>query len=166
MNLPCLSTPLPARLTLAGLLSLPAAAGQPTLTLIVDHKANMVSELEVGFPKGAPKDNAVVKIYEGVTANGDVDITMRLSQNGTTSARLTHAGTYTLSFSGFAVSCSPKLYLSLPDLPGASPMALFTASGNISSSKLAIRNLICDSNAKKYFQFPSDASIKVTAPVK
>jgi hypothetical protein len=165
MNLPGLP---PSRLALFAfaLLCLPVAAADPTLTIVIDGKAIMRSDLEVGFPKGGPKDNAVIKIYEGTTRTGTVDITMRLSQDGTTSARLTHAGTYTLSFSGFKINCSPKLYVRLPDLGGASQMALFTANGNFSSSKITIKDLICDNNAKKYYQFPSDGSIKVTAPAK
>ena len=151
---------------LLGLLCTPAAAATPTLTITIDTKAHKVSDLEVGFPKGGPRDNAVIRIYEGAVRTGEVDITMRLSQKDNPTVRLTRPGTYTLAFSGFAVNCAPKLYLTLPDLPGASQMALFTAKGDITSSKISIKDLVCDNNAKKYFQFQSDGSIKVTAPAK
>jgi hypothetical protein len=157
--------PVLRRAALAVLLCLPAAAATPSMVITIDNEAIMQSRVEVGFLKDSPADNAVIKMYEGASTTGDVDITMRLTQKGDVrSATLTHAGTYTLSFSGFLTSCSPRLYLTLPDLAGASYVALFTAKGDVTSSRITLKDIVCDNNAKKYIQFQSDGSIRVTAP--
>ena len=157
-------TPALRWIALAVLLCLPAAAGTPSMTITFDQKAWKQSRVELGFLKDAPSDNAVIKIYEGATTTGDVDVTMQLTQKGNPSALLTRPGTYTLTFTGFLSSCSPRLYLTLPDLAGASYVALFTAMGDKKSSRITLKDIVCDNNAKKYIQFQSDGSIRVTAP--
>jgi hypothetical protein len=167
MNLPGL---LPSRLALfafAALLSLPVAAATPSLIIKYDAKAKSVSNLEVGFTQGSPKDNAVISVYEGTTTTGPVDVTMKLTQKGDfSSVILKHAGTYTLKFDGFIRNCSPELYVSLPQFGGAKPLLVFTADGSTGSSKISIKNVNLDKNSKTYFELPSDGSIKVTAPAK
>ncbi len=155
------------RATFAALLWLPAAAA-PTLTITIDGKAIMRSAVELGFLRNGPKDGSVIKIYEGSTKTGDVDLTMRLTQKGNvSSATLKHAGTYTLVFEDTA-TVSARLFLALPGLPGAGHTAVFTASAKKNATRIAIpaKDLLCDANAKKYIQFQSDGSIKVTAPAK
>ena len=153
-----------APLSLLLLLGLPAVAATPMLPITIDSRV-LSSRLEVGFLTGGPRDNAVIKILEGSQTQGPVDILRQLSQKGdVTSARL-GPGKYQLAFGGFLSSCAPRLYVRLPDLPGAGHTATFTAQGSIVSSRIVIKDVVCDANAKKYFKFEPGA-IKVVEPVR
>lgn len=144
---------------LLGCLAGPLHAAIPTFKLTIDK--GLHDEVEVGLaPVQGKGDNAVIKIFEG-PQQMDVDITRVLAYGRNMESTL-HSGTFHLDFSGFTAYCKPKLFLKIDDGSTAPPKVSFTAKGNITSSKVTLRDFSYEGTAAQdHFLFNSDGSISV-----
>lgn len=138
----------------------PLAAGDPVLLLHFTGAVSVHGGVEVGWltqKQRSDYDNCTVRICEGDEPQADI-ANVQNAKGGLLSSLLSHPGTWTLRFGGFLTTCSPKMYLRIPDGTANPPTLFFTAYGYWPNDKISVVDPFYSSTGKRFFTIGSDRS--------